>query len=282
MSFSVRSNHEVMLPLAKVLPAFNEIGVARSALIGIFLIPLLKLFPFTHSWKWPKYAHAMSCITRTVLTYRRFMDPFCHWTFLRSHIGSHSDFYATVSPNSFHFESINAEVNTQIVNRRTEFQKPVEIYTIVNIYGRNALTSDGPDWKRQRKIIAPGFTEKNNARVWELGLKQGQSMLGYWASKEGNSIEEMKVRNTALDTATLALHIICGAGFGIPQVWPHEDESILGDKKMVGLNTKLPAEGHKLTFKEALVYSTGLQIAWFSVFPEWFLSKSYIPRCLLH
>jgi hypothetical protein len=63
MSFSVRSNHEVMLPLAKVLPAFNEIGVARSALIGIFLIPFLKLFPFTDSWKWPKYAHAMSCIT---------------------------------------------------------------------------------------------------------------------------------------------------------------------------------------------------------------------------
>jgi hypothetical protein len=107
-------------------------------------------------------------------------------------------------------------------------------------------------------------------------------MLGYWASKEGNSIEEMKVRNTASDTATLALHIICGAGFGIPQVWPHEDESILGDKKMLGLNTKLPVEGHKLTFKEALVYSTGLQIAWFSVFPEWFLSKWYTSRCLLH
>jgi len=205
------------------------------------------------------------------------MDPFCHWNFLRSHIGDHSDFYATVSPTSFHFESINAEVNTQITNRRTEFEKPVEIYTIVNIFGRNALTSDGPDWKRQRKIIAPGFSEKNNARVWELGLKQGQSMLEYWASKRGNSIDEMRVRNTASDTATLALHVICGAGFGIPQVWPHEDESILGDKKMAGLNTKQPAEGHKLTFKESLVYTTGLQIAWFTVLPEWLLSKSALP-----
>jgi len=203
------------------------------------------------------------------------MDAYSHWTLLRSHIGDHSDFYATVSPSSFHFESINAELNTQITNRRTEFEKPVEIYTIVNIFGRNALTSDGSDWKRQRKIIAPGFSEKNNARVWEFGLKQGQSMLEYWASRDGNSIEEMKVENTASDTATLALHVICGAGFGVPQVWPHEDESILGDKKMPGLNTKLPAEGHKLTFKQALVYTTGLQIAWFSVLPEWLLSRPY-------
>lgn len=161
----------------------------------------------------------------------------------------------------------------QISNRRTEFEKPVEIYKIVNVFGRNALTSDGPDWKRQRKIISPGFTERNNARVWELGLTQGQKMLEYWASKEGSSIEEMKVANTAIDTATLALHIICGAGFGIPQIWSHEDESVLGDKKMAGLNTKKPAEGHELTFKESLVYTTSLQIAWFGVLPEWVLSE---------
>jgi cytochrome P450 len=205
------------------------------------------------------------------------MDPFNHWTFLRSHIGNLGDFYATVSPTSFHFECMNAEVNTQIANRRAEFEKPVEIYTIVNIFGRNALTSDGADWRRQRKIISPGFTERNNARVWELGLKQGQSMLEYWASKEGSSIDELKVLNTASDTATLALHIICGAGFDVPQIWPHEDESILGDKRMAGLNTKRPAEGHELTFKEALVYTTGLQIAWFSVFPESLLRMRCTP-----
>jgi cytochrome P450 len=219
---------------------------------------------------------------RTILTCDRFMDPFNHWTFLRTHLGNLGDFYATVSPSSFHFESMNAEINTQVANRRAEFEKPVEMYILVNVFGRNALTSDGPDWRRQRKIISPGFTERNNARVWELGLKQGQSMLEYWASKEESSIDELKVRNTALDTATIALHIICGAGFGIPQIWPHEDESILGDKKMAGLNTKLPAEGHKLTFKEALVYTTGLRIAWFSVFPEWVLRKRCTIRIRLH
>jgi hypothetical protein len=54
----------------------------------------------------------------------------------------------------------------------------------------------------------------------------------------------MKVGNTAIDTATLTLHIICGAGFGVPQIWPHEDESILGDQKVAGFNTKKPGKGH--------------------------------------
>jgi cytochrome P450 len=137
----------------------------------------------------------------------------------------------------------------------------------------NALSAEGADWRRQRKIISPGFSERNNANVWEFALKQGQIMLEYWASKEGNSLDEMKVRNTALDTATLALHIICAAGFGITQLWPHEDESVLGDKKVAGLNTKRPAAGRNLTFKEALVCTTGLDIIWYSIFPEWFLSK---------
>jgi hypothetical protein len=44
-------------PYTNVLQAFKEIGVARSALIGIFLLPFLKLFPFTDEWMWPKYAH---------------------------------------------------------------------------------------------------------------------------------------------------------------------------------------------------------------------------------
>jgi len=68
-----------------------------------------------------------------------------------------------------------------------------------------SLQAMGPDWRRQRRIIAPAFSEKNNASVWELSLKQGQGMLDFWASKEGNTVEESKVRNTAVDTATLTL-----------------------------------------------------------------------------
>ena len=201
------------------------------------------------------------------------MDPFTHWTYLRKYISNIGDYYVTISPTSFHFASTNAEINVQIANRRTDFEKPVEIYKVVNVFGPNTVTSEGPNWRRQRKIISPGFSERNNARVWELGLNQAQKMLEYWASKEESSIFEMNVRNTALDTATLALHIICGAGFGIPQIWPNEDESALGDKNWAGLNTKEPSEGHKLTFKESLVYATSLQIAWLGVFPEWVLSK---------
>jgi hypothetical protein len=99
------------------------------------------------------------------------MDVQNHWKFLRKYSTDISDFYLTVSLSSLHFLSMNAEVNTQISTRRTEFEKPIEFYTLVDIYGRNTPSSDGHDWRRQPKIISLGFIEKNKASVWELSLK---------------------------------------------------------------------------------------------------------------
>jgi hypothetical protein len=182
--------------------------------------------------------------------------------------------YLLVSPHHFFFSSSNAEVNSQIATRRTEFEKPIENYVVVNHFGRNMLSADGADWKRQRKMVAPAFSERSNAFVWEQSLQQAQSMLTYWSKLDGNTVEEMNIGNTQRDTANLALHVICGAGFGVPQLWPHEDESVLGSRRVPGFNTTKLAGNHTMDFKDSLRKTTGLEIVWLTVLPPWLISNS--------
>lgn len=180
-----------------------------------------------------------------------------------------------VSPDGFLVTSFNAELNTQICARRIDFMKPTYAYKVLNHFGRNALSSEGEDWRRQRKIISPAFSEKSNAFAWEESIVQAQSMLKFWASIQGNDAEKMKVNNSAKDTGNLALNVICGAGFGVPQIWPHEDESVLGKRQVAGLNSAKLTGDHKLSFKAAITRATGIEIIWLNFVPQWIMSSFF-------
>lgn len=199
------------------------------------------------------------------------------WSFLLKYSSQIGDHYLLVSPSDFFYVTTNAETNSQIATRRTEFEKPIEDYVVVNHFGKNILSSEGSDWRRQRKLVAPAFSERSNAFVWEQSLQQAQSMLTYWSKLEGNAVDEMNIGNTQRDTANLALHVICGAGLGVPQLWPHEDESILGNRRVPGFNTKKLSGNHKMDFKESLRGSTSLEIVWLTVLPRWLISNYSCP-----
>jgi len=109
-----------------------------------------------------------------------------------------------------------------------DFRKPVEIYGVLGIFGPNMLASHGKDWKRQRRIVGSSFSERSNALVFEESVRQMEGLLRCWASLERNSRDEMGIADVAPWMANVALHVICGAGFGVPQTWPGEDEEVLG------------------------------------------------------
>lgn len=73
-----------------------------------------------------------------------------------------------------------------------------------------------------------------------------------WSSHDGNSETDMRVRNTAADTAVLSLHVICAAGFGIQQLWPGESKTRLQGAEGAGLGSFEPSGDHTMTFKESL------------------------------
>lgn len=135
--------------------------------------------------------------------------------------------------------------------------------------------SEGADWKRHRKIVAPAFSEKSNALVWKESLRQAAGMLRFWSSLDGNTPDEIRVKDTAPDTALMSLHVISGAGFGVRQVWDGEGEEQLGSKVVPGFNSTKLRANHTLPFKDSI--DTLLHgMIWFAIFPIWLLSKSRI------
>jgi cytochrome P450 len=122
-----------------------------------------------------------------------------------------------VAPTVVTIRTSNAELESQITALKNDFLKPVDRYKIIDIFGRSIVTIEGQDWKRHRKVVGPSFS-KSNKLVFEESLRQARGIMDFWTSQSPNSSQGVKIRNTAIDTAVLSLHVICAAGFGLPQL----------------------------------------------------------------
>ncbi|KAI5480046.1 hypothetical protein MNV49_002011 [Pseudohyphozyma bogoriensis] len=113
-------------------------------------------------------------------------------------------------------------VNTDKVNfeKTTLFNHP-----LVYMFGDNLANTDGEDWRRQRKIVASSFTDRNNAAVWE---ETTQVVANNLYSKIDSSADANGVSIvTQLEdiVATVTLMVVGKAGFGIQVLWPEADKS---------------------------------------------------------
>ncbi|KAH0537110.1 hypothetical protein FGG08_006071 [Glutinoglossum americanum] len=208
-----------------------------------------------------------------------FLEPDWAW-----HLGHkpfrnlNTDFFLTVSPGGLLAFTCDADVISQIVSRRNDFPKPLEMYGMLNIFGRNVVTTEGPLWRQHRKITSPLFTEKNYALVWVESLSQAQAMLHSWVGKDGKGNRTMK--DLAGDTMRLPLHVISRAGFGVKLLWPgQEGEDLATENNVgsvaqgVGMSSAEIPEGHTMSYRDAL--GTLLRhILWVLLMPRWLLRNS--------
>jgi cytochrome P450 len=182
------------------------------------------------------------------------------------------EIFLIISPSQIFMNCSNAEGNLNLTARSKDFIKPAELYAVVDIFGSSILSTEGDEWKRHRKIVAPAFAEKNNILVWTESLHQAAGMLRSWSKINGNTQDHMIVKNAAPATAYLALHVISGAGFGVRQLWDGENEEQLGKNAIPGFNTAKLTGSHTLTFKDALQELMSGMI-WIMLFPRWLLSE---------
>jgi len=47
----------------------------------------------------------------------------------------------------------------EVTTYHGKFPKPVGLYAVLAIFGKNIVASEGEEWKRYRKIAAPAFSE---------------------------------------------------------------------------------------------------------------------------
>ncbi|KAI0819406.1 cytochrome P450 [Trametes gibbosa] len=138
-----------------------------------------------------------------------------------------------------------------IIGARARYPKLVSVYELLSVFGTNILVTEGDEWKRQRKIAAPAFSEGNNKLVWDESLRVVEDMFQTaWEDKDVVEIDHV------LDiTVPITLLVIGAASFGRKMTW--NEDSVA------------PA-GHSLTFKDAL-YEVSHRLYLSILFPQWIL-----------
>lgn len=177
-----------------------------------------------------------------------------------------TDMFLICSPGHNSLMVANAEATSQIVTRRNDFPKPIEIYGSIDLFGKNVVSTEGQVWRHHRKITSPPFTESNNQLVWQESLHQARSMMNSWIRADDASKTSTIISDVSAATMRLSLYVISKAGFGVRLLWPHEEIEQNGQVDAI-------PEGHTMTYKDAL--STLLEnIIPVMLLPRWFLTRA--------
>jgi hypothetical protein len=141
-----------------------------------------------------------------------------------------SDTFLIVAPGRIIMATADADVITQITTRKNDFPKPIEIYKSLDIFGKNVVSVEGGEWRRQRRLLTPQFNEKSNAVVWKETLFQAGEMLDSWtrgtptadAKESGKKAGDsgVVIGELGKDAMRLSLHVISRAGFDVRCLWP--------------------------------------------------------------
>ncbi|KAK3671752.1 hypothetical protein LTR78_008297 [Recurvomyces mirabilis] len=237
-----------------------NLAAAKQSGIPYFCTPV---YTFNRAWLvthrlWLPFIKALPAAYTT--TWIDYLTPDFIWDKLYDTFRDlNSDVFLIVAPGANTLYVADPEAISQITTRRNDFPKPIWMYSSVDLYGKNVVSTEGANWRHHRKITSPPFTEKNNHLVWVESLHQAKSMMAGWVSPQITS--SGPIWDIAGQAMRLSLHVISKAGFGVRLPWPHEEAE-----------AEIP-KGHTLSFKDAL--SLLLEnIIVVMLTPRWLLSNS--------
>ena len=167
-----------------------------------------------------------------------------------------ADSFIVVSPGGNMLWTADAQAIMQITTRRNDFPKPAWMYYMLDVYGKNLVSSEGQMWRTHRKITSPSFTEKSNHAVWAESIRQSEFMLEAFTGPDGKKSPVIEhVRDYSM---RLSLNVISCVGFGKKISWPSlkdtKDESnrIFEDSQTGSINDVVANAGHTMPYNTAL------------------------------
>ncbi len=183
----------------------------------------------------------------------------------QEHFERIGDSFLIVSPGALSLMTQSPNAIHQITSRREHFPKSTGHYSILEIYGRNIVTTEGAVWRFHRKATSASFNEKNAAHTFAEAIRQAQGMLGQWTTAPSPTITTIE-----RDTMTLALNIIGYVGFGLRLTWPGERLPDDTDAWARKYGSVTPPPGHTMTFATS-VASVLHRIMLLLILPRWLL-----------
>lgn len=173
------------------------------------------------------------------------------WVFRHDDFARHGDVFLFVSPGGIIMFVANAEAINQITQRREHFPKHIDIYQILNQFGRNVLTVEGAAWRAHRRATAASFNERNAALVFRESVHQSLGLLRFWDDKRARS-ESPTLFTAQEDVMRFALNIISYVGFGLRLPWPNEKAPDDLDPVSAKYGAAKPPPGFRSCFVEAV------------------------------
>ncbi|RAK96099.1 cytochrome P450 [Aspergillus ibericus CBS 121593] len=128
--------------------------------------------------------------------------------------------YAVVSPDECSLWVADPTVASVVLQRRKDFVMPPIVAQFMGFFGPTLLQSNGEDWTRMRRIIAPNLNEAIMDTVWNETSRQAHSMLDYLLQHPGGE--------TLNGFRSVAINVLGQAGYGQNQPWSPDFVSTLG------------------------------------------------------
>lgn len=166
--------------------------------------------------------------------------------------------YVLVTPGSFEFVTKDPEVSVEILRRVRDFQSHRLTHLFMSRFGGNVLASDGEDWGRMRRIVAPVINERVSERVFEESGRQTEGLLREVEGGQTNRLFDMMKRIT--------VNVLSGAGMGASVAWEEDEDGKGGN------------EGERMSYMQA-VKAVIEGVAGPIILPVWLLKNwpSFLP-----
>lgn len=193
------------------------------------------------------------------------------------------DSFVVASPGGVVLFTQDPAAIHEIAVRREHFPKATMFYEVLELFGRNLLSTEGALWRLHRKVTSTSFNERNAAHTFGEAVHQTQSLLAKWRAAgedevevegtegtEGTTKSGHTITTIESDTMKLALHVIGYVGFGLRFVWPGETLPADADPRLSKYGSLEPPAGHSMTFA-ASVERVLHRIILLLMLPAWLL-----------
>ena len=165
----------------------------------------------------------------------------------------------------------NPDAIEEVLNHRERFPKRVHDYQVLNIFGKNLISTEGKEWRAHRKVTSPGFSDHNNRLMFKESIRQAHGMIRHWF-KGGTENSTLTLNTIPQDTMRTTLNAISAVAFGVRMLWPGEklDESVEADGFMYYPDES--TKGHTMSL-QASVEICLRDLFFIMVMPKVLLSK---------
>jgi cytochrome P450 len=124
------------------------------------------------------------------------------------------------------------ELANTVLGKRRHFPMDPLAMQFLGFAGPNLSSTEGEDWQRQRRLIAPLLNERIMDTVWTESCDQANDMVEHFINHGGET------NGTVEGLRRIAFNILSCIGYGQPQKWNEVKKDV--------------PPGHKMVYMEAL------------------------------